>query len=82
MVVHILCTECSEDLAEVYPFYVSVKNAYFKSLMSESKKPIDINKIDFKSDVLPDLGFVFEALDIKNMCCRMHILANTNFEIL
>jgi hypothetical protein len=82
MVVHILCPECFEDLAEVYPFYVSVKNAYLRSLMSENKKPIDINKIELKSDVLKDTSFIFEAVDIKNMCCRIHILTNTDFDIL
>ena len=82
MVVHILCPECSEDLGEVYPFYSAVKTAYLKSLILESKKPIDVNKIDLKADVLTDTSFIFDAIDINNICCRMHMLGNTEFDIL
>lgn len=80
MVVAILCYECSEDLSEVYPFYDLVKNKYCEKLINESN--IDVDKIDFKTDVLVKFEFILEALQINKMCCICHILGNTEFDSL
>jgi DNA-directed RNA polymerase subunit N (RpoN/RPB10) len=83
MVVHILCPECSEDLAEIYPFYILVKNAYCEKLLKKNDKfPIHPDKMDFKSDILENFAFILNALHINKMCCRVHILGNTEFDSL
>lgn len=82
MVVFILCPECSEDLAIIYPFYNMVKSKYCKNLINLEKINIDIDKIDFKNDILVKFEFILEALHITNMCCRAHILGNTEFDSL
>lgn len=78
MVVYILCPECSEDLAEIYPFYNLVKNRFCEKLLKHSD--IDVDKIDFKSDILVKFDFILDALHITNMCCRTHVLTNTEFD--
>ncbi len=80
MVCHILCPECSEDLAEIYPAYEAVKNAYFEKLLKKHGN-IDIERIDFKADVLPGIAFIFKALHINNHCCRIHVLGVTDFDL-
>lgn len=82
MVVFILCPECSEDIAEIYPFYNMVKNKYCEQILNKTKAHIDIDKIDFKLDILTDFDFILKALHINNMCCRAHILGNTEFDSL
>ncbi len=80
MPVHILCPECSNDLGELYPAYEKVKIAYFDKLIKEHGN-IDLEKIDFKADVLPGISFIFEALHINNQCCRIHMLGTTDFDL-
>jgi hypothetical protein len=82
MVVHILCPECSEDLAEIYPLYNMIKIKYCTQLLKDSDNYIDIDKIDLKNDIFVKFEFILEALRINNMCCRIHILGNTEFDSL
>jgi DNA-directed RNA polymerase subunit N (RpoN/RPB10) len=81
MVVHILCPECNEDLSEIYPFYNEVKVKFCKKILSE-ESAIDVDKIDFKSDILVKFDFILNGLKINKMCCRSHILGNTEFDTL
>lgn len=78
MVVYILCPECSEDLAEIYPFYDCVKNRFCEKILSD--KNIDFDKVDFKSDILVKFEFILDAVNITNMCCRSHIIGATSFD--
>jgi DNA-directed RNA polymerase subunit N (RpoN/RPB10) len=76
----VLCYECSEDLSEIYPFYNLVKNKYCGKLINDIN--IDVDKLDFKTDVLVKFEFILEALQINKSCCRVHILGNTEFDSL
>lgn len=78
MVVYILCPECNEDIAEIYPFYNLLKNKFCEKLLKDQN--IDIDKVDFKSDILIKFEFILEALQINNTCCRCHILGATDFD--
>ncbi len=82
MVVFILCPECSEDISEIYPFYSLVKNRQCEEIIKNSKVKIDVDKIDFKLDIFSNFEFILEALHINNMCCRLHIIGNTDFDSL
>lgn len=80
MICYILCPECGEDLAEIYPFYELIKNRYFEKLISDNPDKIDMDKIDLRDDVLKGTAFIFEALRINKMCCRIHIMGIVDFD--
>lgn len=80
MVCHILCPECSNDLSEMFPFYESVKSQYAKELIKSNKYPISIEKIDLKSDIITNFGFILNAAGLTNECCRIHIIGHTDFD--
>lgn len=82
MVCFILCPECSEDLAEIFPAYEIVKNKHCENILNKNKNSISIDKIDFKKDLLVNFEFILKALRITNMCCVQHILGNVEFESL
>ncbi len=76
MICHILCPECGEDLAEVYPAYRAIKDAHFKKIIDDPKVGdiYDLETIELKSNVLTEISFIMEALRIVNSCCRVHIM--------
>lgn len=80
MVVYILCPECSEDLAEIYPFYELVKNKFCDEILNDMN--IDIDKVDFKTDVLVKFEFILQALQIDKICCLSHVLGSSDFDTL
>lgn len=80
MVCHILCPECSEDLAEVYPLFIKIKQGYCDYLINKKKNPIHIDKMELKLNVITNFEFIFDTLRINNPCCRIHMLGNTDFD--
>lgn len=76
----ILCPECSEDLADILPFYNIVKNKKCEMILKDHT--IDVDNLDFRSDILVNFEFILEALHINNACCRIHILGNTEYDTL
>lgn len=82
MTICVLCYECGEDIAEIYPFWATCKRLLIEDLLNNSKDSIDVDKLNLKSDITDKFGFVLDALKINKMCCRIHILGNTDFDIL
>lgn len=80
MVVYILCPECSEDLAEIYPFYENIKEKFCEKILSDSN--IDIEKVDFKNDILVKFEFILKAMNITKVCCVSHVLGASSFDSL
>lgn len=80
MVVYILCPECSEDLAEIYPFYNLVKNKLCEKILDTVD--IDVDKVDFKTDILVHFEFILQALNITKMCCQAHVIGSSDFDTL
>jgi DNA-directed RNA polymerase subunit N (RpoN/RPB10) len=78
MTVIILCFDCSEDLAQVYPFFEAVKNGYVKSILKG--KSMEIDTMDLRFDIIENVAFIFDALRIKNQCCKMHLLTVVDFD--
>ena len=78
--IHILCPDCGEDLADIYPAFNVVKNAKFENFLKKNGN-IDITMVDLKTDILPSISFILEALHINNQCCRVHILGTTDFDL-
>jgi len=82
MVCHILCPECAENLGELYPFYEKVTEGYCEFLIKQNKDNIHIDKLYLKANIIQEFDFIFNALNIKNMCCRVHILGTLDFDSL
>lgn len=81
MPIHVLCPECSNSsISEVFQAYEKIKTAYFDKLIKKHGN-IDLDKISLKADILPGIDFIFDALHIKNQCCRIHILGTTDYDL-
>ncbi len=80
MSIHMLCPECGEDLAEIFPAYEKIKDAYFEKMMKKYGD-IDLDKISLKDDILPGIDFILKALYINNHCCVIHILGSTDYDL-
>lgn len=80
MVCHILCPECGEDLNEVCSFIDIVKKYHIKDEMDKSKKNISIDMLDLNPNLISGIGYIFEAVNLNNQCCRVHIMGKTDFD--
>jgi DNA-directed RNA polymerase subunit N (RpoN/RPB10) len=76
---HIRCPDCGNDLAELFPAYEAVKMAYLEERQKKYGN-IDLEKIDFCSEILPSFAFIFDALGVDLICCRMHMIGATDFD--
>jgi DNA-directed RNA polymerase subunit N (RpoN/RPB10) len=58
----------------IYNEYFQVaRNSYNKKFIDAKYKDFDPEKIVFKPNIYPNLENIFNALGIKNRCCRMHL---------
>ena len=74
----IKCPECSKNLGELYPVYKKIKEGYYRHIYYDKKNNIHISKIDLKANIAPNTEYIFDALHINNICCRMHILGTVD----
>ena len=83
MATYIRCPECAFCIG-VYAEYVDEarKAIYDDAIFGEKSKFANYNpeKMVFNSAITPSLEQLFEALGIKNRCCRMHLVAKTEFD--
>lgn len=80
MVFHILCPECGDDLSEISNAYKACRAEFVKSELSKKAK-IDVDKVVFKPNSLTSSEFILKALGINRMCCRIHCMGATTFDI-
>ena len=80
MVCHILCPECGECLGELYEFINLVRQGYYKSIAPKSDKDILPEKLELCPNISTPIGFILDAVDLTNLCCRMHMLGVTYFD--
>ncbi len=73
----IRCFTCNKNIGKLYNLFMELKNKKYKIIMEKNKntKPHPDNMDDLNEYV--DLLDIFEALDIKLMCCRSTM--NTQF---
>ncbi|MGL5935427.1 MAG: hypothetical protein ACRCZI_07365 [Cetobacterium sp.] len=81
MAFHILCPECSEDLAEISKAYTYCKNIYCSEVLEKYKDDINIDEMDLKSNIFTDIGAILNALGITKMCCVSHMIGETSFDV-
>jgi len=63
-------------------FVDKAKDALFKEHIfnNTSYAQYHPDKINFNANITPTLEPIFDALEIKNRCCRMHLMTKTDFD--
>ena len=80
---YIRCPECSFAIGIYYDFFTKAKNAIINEELYNSKKETSNfipEKMIFKSNQTPTMEKLFDSLNIKNPCCRMHIFTPAEFD--
>ena len=75
----ILCPECGFCIGKYADFVENAKQSlYREQAYGDDAKYADYSpdKVVFDPSITPPLQGVFDALHIKNRCCRMHMLQN------
>lgn len=72
----ILCPSCSNNIGEVRIFYNAVYDGFVKDVIKKNKKLKDYHPSKIKSTpgLIPPVKFILDALQLKNDCCRTHIM--------
>lgn len=79
----IRCPSCNFCIGKYTEFFDLAKQAmYYEALYSDQSayKDFDPDKLSLIPNVAPPLEPIFDALDIKNRCCRMRLLGKTDFD--
>jgi hypothetical protein len=72
----IRCPECSFCIGLYMNFIDKARQLlYIEALEKSEYKDYDPDKLTLCSGVVPPLEDIYNALSIKNRCCRTHILA-------
>jgi DNA-directed RNA polymerase subunit N (RpoN/RPB10) len=81
MAAFIRCPSCGFCIGKYFEFFDHAKHAFITSSINESKhKDYDPEKLSFTPGAVPPLEPIFDAINIKNRCCRMRIMTRTNLE--
>lgn len=80
MAVYIRCPSCGFCIGKYVLFVDIARNAILNNALSEKYGIYDPEKMIFTNNVLPTLEPLFEALCIKNRCCRMHLVTKTEYD--
>jgi DNA-directed RNA polymerase subunit N (RpoN/RPB10) len=78
----IRCPECGFCIGKYTEFINKAKDAiYEKEVFGPDSKysSYSPDKMVFDPSITPSLEPLFEALNIKNRCCRMHSVTRTDF---
>jgi hypothetical protein len=79
---YIVCPECANTISIYYKFFNQAKKAYYDKYIFKNKNlnDHDPNKLFFNRNNDCNLKDIFDALEINNRCCRMHIANTTSFD--
>jgi len=83
MATFIRCPECAFCIGPYAEFVEQAKQAIYASHVFGSKSQYtkyDPEKMSFDPSIAPSLEKLFDAIELKNRCCRMHIVAKTEFD--
>ena len=76
---YIRCPECAFPIGAFQEFVDKVKLELNKKAIKEKFEEYDPDKLILTDRIVPDLQNLFDTLNIKNRCCRMHLVAKTDF---
>lgn len=80
---YIRCPECSFPLGKYADFFDKAKDALFADTIFKKGSQhanYDPEKISLNPNITPPLEGIFNALEISNMCCRMHLVSAEKFD--
>jgi hypothetical protein len=83
MATYIRCPECSFCIGKYADFVDRAKQAIYNDAIFRSNSKYaeyDPEKMVFNPQIVPSLEIVWNALNIKNRCCRQHLLSKTEFD--
>jgi hypothetical protein len=83
MATFIRCPECSFCVGKYAEFFECAKQAIYSDAVFGDKSKYanyDPEKMVFNPNITISLEHLFDALKIKNRCCRMHMVAKTEFD--
>lgn len=78
----IRCPECGFTIGKYAEFINKAKESIYQEKVfgSNSKyKSYHPEKVVFNPEITPSIEDLFDALNIKNRCCRMHSISGTDF---
>jgi hypothetical protein len=76
---YIRCPECAFIIGAYQAFVDKVRLELTKKAIKDKYEHYDPDKLIFTDHVVPDLQELFDAVGIENRCCRMHLVAKTDF---
>lgn len=71
----ILCYECGNDIGTIFEFTRLAIHGYYKNELSN----VDIDKMGIHPTANKPIGFILDAVDLKNICCRKSIIGYVDF---
>jgi len=81
MATYIRCPECSNLLGKYSNFIIAARKSINEESIFKGKyKKVSPDKMFFNPNIVPDNEIIFNALNIKNRCCRMHLVTKTTFD--
>jgi DNA-directed RNA polymerase subunit N (RpoN/RPB10) len=75
--IHILCPTCSNNIGDVFKFVEICKTAHNRISLEQSK--ISPQFASYTGAVQP-IDYILDAAGLHNMCCRMHVICNTQYQ--
>ena len=83
MATFIRCPSCGFCFGPFMEFVNNARQALYQEKVfggTSDFKEYDPEKLAFNPGAVPTLEPIFDALDIKNRCCRMRVLTRTDFD--
>ena len=79
----IKCPSCGFCIGLYLQFYDISKTALLKDHLLNNKNlsSYDPEKLALKPNNIPTMEIIFDAMGIKNRCCRMRIFCKTDFDL-
>jgi DNA-directed RNA polymerase subunit N (RpoN/RPB10) len=77
------CPECAFCIGKYVKFIDSAREAIYNNVIfGDKSKYVDYDpeKMVFDPSITPSIEHVFDAIGIKNRCCRMHLVTKKAFD--
>jgi hypothetical protein len=76
----IRCPDCGFTICFYNEFFLNAKNTIVKEYLQTNNRNYNQEKLYFKEAENSDLIRLYDSLNIKKMCCRMHMSTGINFD--
>jgi len=83
MATYTRCPECGYTIGKYSEFVNNARASIYNTTVyskNSSNNNIDPSKLFFNPNIVPSIEIIFNALEIKNRCCRMHLVNKTTFD--